>query len=257
MQFVNGTSTGIDVGRPIPPPLWFVTNGERTVGPVTTNLLLRGVAAERVPDDCFVRERAWPAFRPLGRIREIAALRRQQERYGIVRIEPTRWKPLSNPRAARVDRLERTLGKAGDVGEMLLFGLNEAMQVTGARVGAVYRLRAPYVGLVASAIAGPGMASRLGHVLPEGDPVVAASRLARAFSERPARGRPSAVVCERLGPLFAGGGVATLPLSCRGRVYALFELGRPDHEFRRTDLQGLADIGDVLTNRISVVRNAS
>ena len=51
--------------RPIPPPLWFVTNGENTIGPVSTNLLLRGIAADRVPNDCMVRERTWRDWRTL------------------------------------------------------------------------------------------------------------------------------------------------------------------------------------------------
>ncbi|MEI9953814.1 MAG: hypothetical protein WDO74_33770 [Pseudomonadota bacterium] len=37
-----------------PPPLWYVTNGELTVGPVVTGLLIRGVEAGRVPEFCQV-----------------------------------------------------------------------------------------------------------------------------------------------------------------------------------------------------------
>jgi hypothetical protein len=37
------------VFKPQPPPLWFVTNGDATVGPVNTSLLLRGVERAAYP----------------------------------------------------------------------------------------------------------------------------------------------------------------------------------------------------------------
>src|SRR5690349_12176781 len=77
--------------RPIPPPLWFVSNGETTVGPVSTNLLLRGIAADRVPNDCMVRERSWRDWRALDSVREVAALRRDQVRYGQVHVPRARF----------------------------------------------------------------------------------------------------------------------------------------------------------------------
>ena len=61
------------VFRPAPPPLWYVTNGELTVGPVVTGLLIRGVEAGRVPDFCHVSP-YHGEWRTLSAVREIAAL---------------------------------------------------------------------------------------------------------------------------------------------------------------------------------------
>src|SRR5262245_29814228 len=77
-QFANGRAmqnpaNSSLVFRPLPPPLWFVTNGELTVGPVTTSLLIRGVEHGRVPDECDVAgyDGQW---RNVHCVREIAAL---------------------------------------------------------------------------------------------------------------------------------------------------------------------------------------
>src|SRR6201992_3075590 len=61
------------VFRPKPPPLWYVTNGELTVGPVVTGLLIRGVEAGRVPEYCHVSP-YHGEWRTLNAVREIAAL---------------------------------------------------------------------------------------------------------------------------------------------------------------------------------------
>src|SRR5205814_1589374 len=58
--------------HPNPPPIWFVTNGAITVGPVLTGLLMRGVDEGRVPEYCRVSadQTRW---RKLESVREIAA----------------------------------------------------------------------------------------------------------------------------------------------------------------------------------------
>ena len=39
--------------------LWYVTNGESVVGPVDTELLLRGITSSRIPNDCMVIQESW------------------------------------------------------------------------------------------------------------------------------------------------------------------------------------------------------
>ena len=55
-------------------PRWLVTNGSTTVGPVHTELLLRGYMGGRIPEHCQVREVRWGTWRPLDGIREIGTL---------------------------------------------------------------------------------------------------------------------------------------------------------------------------------------
>jgi hypothetical protein len=240
-----------------PPPLWFVSNGDVVVGPVTTNLLLRGVAADRVPNDCIVRERTWNAWRELASIREVAALRRTQRLHGSVQIEKTSWKPPTRRNAELLQRLESRLVRARDPGDMLLYCLSDAMAATGALVGAVHRWRSPYIGLVTSCVHGPGMAGKLGHLLPDSDPVAASAAFGDTLCEQWTHSGKANVVSERLGRLPSNAGVAMVPLIGMGRLYAIIELGRPDHGFRSADFDALVDIACAVTTRLNVIRNCS
>src|SRR3954470_21812305 len=69
-----------DLLRSSAPPQWLVSNGNVTVGPVGTDLLLRGVLHGRVPSTSLVRQPSWPHWREVGKIREVSALKRVIER---------------------------------------------------------------------------------------------------------------------------------------------------------------------------------
>jgi hypothetical protein len=56
-------------------PAWYVSDGLRVVGPVNTDLLLRGVAHGRVDEGYFVWQRPWPAWRTVDSLREVRAAR--------------------------------------------------------------------------------------------------------------------------------------------------------------------------------------
>ena len=90
-----------------PPPLWFVTNGEITVGPVRTDLLQRGVFHGRIPEDCFVRELTWRTWRRLDQIREVRAVQREPGG-GALRAN----QPGQEPGEAAIGR-ERALDEDG------------------------------------------------------------------------------------------------------------------------------------------------
>ena len=50
------------------PDRWYVTNGERSVGPVKLDQLARGIESGVVPLDSFVRNEAWTVWCPLSDI---------------------------------------------------------------------------------------------------------------------------------------------------------------------------------------------
>ncbi|WP_437278985.1 DUF4339 domain-containing protein [Sorangium sp. So ce375] len=50
------------------PDRWYVTNGERSVGPVKLDQLARGIESGIVPLDSFVRNEAWTVWCPLSDI---------------------------------------------------------------------------------------------------------------------------------------------------------------------------------------------
>jgi hypothetical protein len=244
-----------DKGHKKPPPLWFVTNGAVTVGPVTTNLLVRGVLHERVPRDCLVRERTWRMWRHIERIREVAALRKSQDLYGNVVIDKTRWSPARESHDAAFRKLTSDLFRARDPGEVLLFVLAESMKETGACVGAIHRRRPPWVGLVTSSVMGPGMSRRLGRVIGGDDPVLEHGTAGGWLCESPRDGGLSGRVRDRLGDLPACSGIAMIPVHCSGRLYAMIELGRPDHGFREGDVARVRSIAGLAADRLGIVRN--
>src|SRR6187399_2719638 len=94
---------------------WLVTNGDTTVGPVHTELLLRGYMGGRIPDHCQVREVGWSQWRPLEGIRELGTLKR--------RLSRDSERPLDLR-----DAYQR-LPKVGDPGELLTLALQSAVEV--------------------------------------------------------------------------------------------------------------------------------
>src|SRR6187401_228180 len=57
---------------------WFVTNGVVAVGPVSFELLLRGVAHGRIPNGSVIRHESWKVWRRLEDIGALTSDGRQQ-----------------------------------------------------------------------------------------------------------------------------------------------------------------------------------
>lgn len=241
---------------PEPPPLWFVTNGSNTVGPVSTNLLLRGIAADRVPNDCLVRERRWRGWRPLDSVREIAALRRDQARYGQVHVPRARYHYHGPRTDVGLALLTRRLRWAKNPSEALLIGLTDAVKETGALVGAIHKRHRPTVGFVTTVVTGPGMSRRIGRIVYPDDPVLAIAESGHSLFGEP-EDLPALIVQGRLGELPACAGVAMMPVRCAGKLFATIELGRPDHAFRVGDMRRLAWIAEALSDRFAMVMNVN
>jgi hypothetical protein len=207
--------------RPQPPPLWFVTNGDLTVGPVRTNLLMRGVEFGRVPDYCHVR-----AFRGLWRnltsVREIAALNSKVNGQAPSEEQFVEW-------ARPVDRIK-------DDAELCHTVTWLSLIVTGAE-SAMFHYRSPGTqGLVTRSVLGPIPNDRLGYALPEDDLVLRSARLGE-----PVVGPPYGPTEDALSMRFAAssggvGAAAMIPIFVERELKAMLELSRPGHAFRRSDL---------------------
>jgi len=237
-----------------PPPLWYVTNGDVTVGPVTTNLLVRGVLEERVPEDCLVRERRWNAWRRLERIREVAAVKRALSRREPVQIEPTTWKepaPVEPPFAALASDLRR----APEPIDALRLALDAAMRETGAFVGAVHRRLPTRREFVTACASGPGALRRIEEVLDARTPLFELASSGGTLCEIPRPGATSDEVSHRLGLLPSCNGIAMVPVICAKHLYAVIELGRPDHAFRRGDFEKLVTLSGVVSNGLGMIQN--
>jgi hypothetical protein len=216
---------------------WLVTNGDTTIGPVHTELLLRGYMGGRIPENCQVREVGWQAFRPLDGIREIGSLKR--------RLARDTERPLNLREAAQ--RLPVTR----DSGELLTGALLLAALALDANAGLVHRYRSPSPLLVASSVLGM-MPERLGEVLPATDPSYLLALRGRGLCGSPRHGVAERLVAERLqhdGPLSS---VAMTPVIAlkTGRLVAMLELGRTLHPFRVDDADDLAEFAAQIALRL-------
>jgi GAF domain-containing protein len=216
-------------------PRWLVTNGQITVGPVHTELLLRGYMGGRIPEHCQVREVNWSAWRPLDGIREIGSLKRRLAR------------DVERPLSLR-DALQQ-LPTGAEVGELLSFGLLLAALVLDANAGLIHRYRSPVNLPVTSAVFGVPV-ERLGEMLPATDPSYALALRGKSLCGNPRHGVTERVLAERLqhdGPIAS---VTMTPVIASGRLVAMLELGRTDHCFRSDDTEDLAEFAAHLARRI-------
>ena len=217
--------------RQKPPPLWFVTNGTTTVGPVRTSLLLRGVAHGRVPAECRIRELTWKKWRALHDVREVRALKRKSS-----------WDLTTAARAANL------LLRATDRSERLLLGLQAAVALTSASAGLIHCLGSS--GPVIRYVQGERMLGLLGQRLSPRDPALNAACRARMLLGSPDEGEAERSLWLRL---TAGDstfrGVAMVPLIHRTRLFGAIELGRREHAFRAEDALELARLATVVAEQ--------
>jgi hypothetical protein len=217
--------------QPQPPPLWFVTNGETTVGPVRSELLVRGVRYGRVPSDCQIRELRWRSFRSLDQIRELRAL-----------IKPAA--PESNDIASK-------LALATDPGEALLFALQLAVSRTGSSFGYVHRIKEAWLPPVTVCAHGPMLAERLGRRISPIDLMLGAARSRFIVIGGPRDTRVHKDAAARLSRgLFVLRGIAMLPIVLDRGLVAMIELGRSDHRYRREDDAELYNIARATIKRL-------
>jgi len=205
-------------------PAWLVTNGRVTVGPVHTELLLRGVMHGRVPSDSMVREVGWQQFRPLTQIREVRALQRSLER--------TVGEP--SPKVNAFQEAAHAVAEATDVGEALLLALHGAADATSATIGLAHRLREPLLLPTTSCVFEAPLDS-LGQVLPWFDPAFMLARHGELVLAAADAGPVERAIARRLGGEQPLAGVAMIPIAVGGELWAMLELGRGDHGFRASD----------------------
>lgn len=214
-----------------PPPLWFVTNGEVTVGPVRTDLLQRGVFHGRIPEDCLVRELTWRTWRRLDEIREVRAVQRAGTDALRLRSAPSQSH----------GRLIERFSLARDAAEVLSLALHECFAATGASFGLIHRAFHHDQRAITTCVRGVGMTGLLGAPLPE-DQAVRLARLGGLFVGPPCAGDAERAVASRLGAPADLGGVAMVPISVGRDLMAIIELGRVGHAFRASDVSTLERI---------------
>jgi len=217
---------------------WYVTNGDAVIGPIGTELLLRGVASSRIPEQCLVAQATWTSWRELRHIREFSRYRRAQA-----------WTHLEKE-LVESGLSEDLVKRAPDAGEALLYAMQAAVNATRATAGLVHRAREPFVGLVTSSAHGPSADELLGEVIAHHDAAfeqAAARRLILGGPDDEPATRALARRFSTCGGQLAG--VAMVPVYDGETLLAMIELARVDHAFRARDAEVLARIAEVVIAR--------
>jgi hypothetical protein len=226
-----------ELSQPLAGP-WYVTDGTGVVGPVDTDLLLRGIASSRIPHSCLVTQASWTSWRHLHEIREVSR--------GWIEPTPT-W---ARGKLGESEVPEDLVSGAHDAGEALLLAMHAAVTATRATAALVHRHREPFVGLVTSCAHGRGTEEQLGQVVPRFDPVLAAARMGRGVLGRPDGGDRQRCIARRFDGLDAKlEGVAMVPVFDGARLLAMLEIAREGHPFRREDRSILQRIARVVSVR--------
>jgi hypothetical protein len=214
-------------------PFWVVSNGSTTVGPVDTDLLVRGVLEGRIPSDCLVRDVRSETWRTLDQVREVRAL----------------W---TGPEAASLrgfERARKVLDQASDFSEAFLFMLHGAVRATRSCIGLLHRTRDPLNLPITSCVVGVAD-ERLGEVVPNADPVLAVARRGELVLGQPSDGNVERSIAQRLASDLTLGGVAMVPVLEGTELLAFLELGRLNHPYRQSDGEALQRLAALTANRL-------
>jgi hypothetical protein len=217
---------------------WYVTNGHAVVGPIGTDLLLRGVASARIPDGCRVAQPTWSAWRDLREVRELSAGWRTPM-----------WANVAHDLAGTGVAAD-LVRCAPDAGEALLYAMHAAVTATRATAGLVHRARDPFIGLVTSSAHGPGGDDQLGNVIAYHDAAYDRACAREAVVGAPCDDAATRTIARRFSDAGAQlAGVAMVPVYDGHTLLAMIELGRVDHPFRAGDAEVLARIAEIVSAR--------
>lgn len=221
-----------------PPPLWLVTSGDVTVGPVTTTALVRGVLAGLVWDNHYVRDTRTSHWRPVRSVREVRAL------------DDRLFKRAPRDRSA-AGTLETLVKLSDDRREVLKLGLELAARRTGAMTGLVHTFDDPMQPPVARLSHRSGF--QLGRRMEASDPVQKIAKARCIAIGAPDRVGELRQAAGRLGGGAEVKGVAMIPIACSGGVLGIMELGRSDHPFRDGDVNVLRGVMQSVVGRLDAL----
>jgi len=267
--------------NPVPSDRWFVTNGVAAVGPVTFELVLRGVAYGRISTSSFVRHESWQVWRRLDEMESLSAVVRKktiedlasasagvEERARSIFSEPPpppsgeelSSRPVSLEPAQRasfrpvsVDPVG-VLSNAGELEEGLLLTVSTAVSAASADVGLVHRVRGDLNAAVTVGGHGPGTELLLGERLAREDPTMAAARAGRTVVSEPIPGDVARYMIGRIARcLPEPASVAMVPLLLYGELVAIFEIGRRSRPLRAHEVARVEDVVEALAERTVVM----
>lgn len=254
---------------------WFVTNGVTAVGPVSYELLRRGVESGRIPAGAFVRHDSWKVWRRLDDLEQLSAAKREEAVQHLAAVSAAAEERASNPyneppppptaeelsahsEPAKVPSMRPVavdpagvLESATDPEQAMLLALSTAVTASGAHVGFLHIPRVDLGATVTSFAHGPDAEVLLGERLAANDPALLAAQAGHTVMGEPRLGEAGRYIAGRMTRCLPGPrGVAMVPVMVEGRLSAMIEVGRASRPFRATELARIEEVAEALAERI-------
>lgn len=228
---------------------WYVARGTAVDGPhARVDEVVASIAREGTTEGSYVWRSPWPAWRPAESLREVQAIRRAQRARS--RGATSQAQVLEEAARARLRKAAALVATAGDELEALTLTLERMMRETRAAAGLVHRTDGTLGRARVRAVVGEGLLERLGEVVERDDGALRAARLGATIVDDPASSRAGAAALARVGGEHVSG-VALLPVYARGSLFAVLELAKHDHPFRRNDREWLRALSRVAAAKIA------
>lgn len=253
---------------------WFVTNGVTAVGPVSYELLRRGVESGRIPAGSFVRHDSWKVWRRLEELEQLSAAKREEAVVHLAAVSAAAEERASNPynapppppteeelsahepaklpsmRPAAIDPAG-VLESATDLEQAMLLALSTAVTAAGAHIGVVHMTRVDLGATVTSFAHGPDAEVLLGERLAPNDPALLAAQAGHTVMGEPRLGEAGRYIAGRMTRCLPGPrGVAMIPVMVDGHMTAMIEIGRASRPFRATEIARVEEVAEALSKHI-------
>jgi hypothetical protein len=187
---------------------WLVSDGERVVGPVSLELIAKGIDSGKLAPNALVRHRDSRQWLAASEVPELA---------GGPGSDPNGFEP--DDRAA-IDRVDGASG----IGEAALFALAGAVERVGCTGGLLHLSKGSL--MQTRCAHGPHAADMLGSLIASVDPTVLDIAIERTCADAPDPKRSTtAARLEKLGALDHC--ILALPLRIAGRLAGMLEVSLP------------------------------
>lgn len=226
---------------------WYVTNGERVVGPIATGALVHAVAIGCVAETCKVWNGDAPGWRALDTVREIRALGRARAARGEDWVPSEHWKPGGGAQAAAL-RASVWMDDAADESEVVTLALQAMMLETRATVGFAHRPRRVLGELETRVVFGDGGREQLGESVAGDDHAIRIARRGVAVLE--VGENESRSPSDRFGDV-AVRGLALAPVYLGGKLVSVLEIAKAGHPFRKGDLDWIRAVTRAAARRMA------
>ncbi len=255
---------------------WFLTNGVEAVGPVTFELMQRGLHAGRIPVDSFVRHGSWKVWRKLQDVEGLTQEQREAQIAELAEVsagaearasDPKNEAPPpppaeeleapandSTPPSLKPPAIdpESVFATAEDLEQAFLLALSTSVTAANAHLGLIHVVRHDLKTTACSFAQGHGAESLLGERMAENDPALLAAQAGHTIVGEMRLGEAGKHIAGRVARALPGPrGVAMVPIRMDSALVGMIELGRTTRPFRAREIAPVETVAEALVTRIS------